>query len=350
VALASEEAMKAPCRLHLSEQPMKQVVTGPALVPDAPIFRLSGDNKPYYIKFSAPVIESIAGRFLGSANLKNTTDEHAIALQGNQVVESWVVTDPTNDKSAALGLNVPAGTWMLSVHIPDTAYWQNEILSGNRTGFSIEAMLDLAEPALFTAEPDNQPALDEVKPNTVNQPKRKKSLLARLMRAVFLSIEKIVDGPELEIDDNTQEVFTIDADGNRVAPLADGTYTLESGETLSVLEGKKSDIPADPNVNGSAEAPAATTEVEQATETPAQAEPQANTEFDTLRAELEQLRQLIDQMQQANQTLTATNTELQTKLSAAPAAKPVKLTATPETEAKAKRTYERYAEAALRGL
>jgi len=33
------------------------------------------------------------------------------------------------------------------------------------------------------------------------------------------------------------EVFTIDADGNNV-PLADGDYTLDSGETITVLGGK----------------------------------------------------------------------------------------------------------------
>ena len=39
------------------------------------------------------------------------------------------------------------------------------------------------------------------------------------------------------------EVFTIDADGNNV-PLSDGDYTLDSGETISVVSGKVSAIAA----------------------------------------------------------------------------------------------------------
>lgn len=315
VALADEPQT---VRLHLSQEPMRQIVTGPALLPDAPVFRLSADNKPFYIRFSAATIEQLARRFMGSANLKATTDEHAIALQGNQVVESWLVTEPARDKSAALGLTVPAGTWMLSVHIPDATYWNEQILSGQRTGFSIEALLDLAEPAALSAAPAT-PAQHVSKP-------RKRGLLARLMRAIFLSIEKVVDGPEIEIDDQTGEVFAIDADGNRTEALPDGTYTLQSGETLIVAGGKQADAPA-----AEAQPVQQAAEVEQAAEE-APAEPVANPEMDTLRAELEQLRQLVEQMQAANQSLEATNTELQTQLAALPAARPVKLAATPEPE------------------
>jgi Putative phage serine protease XkdF len=50
------------------------------------------------------------------------------------------VTDPANDKAAALGIDVPAGTWMLSAHIPDADFWEKEVKSGNITGFSIEGL------------------------------------------------------------------------------------------------------------------------------------------------------------------------------------------------------------------
>ncbi len=325
VALRDEPV--TPARVHLSVQPMKQVVTGPALVPDQPIFRLSGDNRPYYIRFTADTIEALSRRFAASGNLAKTTDEHAIALQGNHVVESWIVTDPARDKSAALGLTVPQGTWMLSVHIPDTTYWNAEIVSGNRTGFSIEAMLDLADQTLFTAEPQT-PA-----PPT-NVSKNKQSLLARLQaftRALFLNYEQLADGTGIEIDDTTHEVFAVDADGNRTALLPDGDYTLADGTAISVKDGKHVEAPVaeEAPIAAAAEVP-----VEQAVETPS-TEPAAvapTPEVDTLRAELDALRTKIDELDAARTSLMATNAELQTQLAAQPAAKPIKLAAAATTD------------------
>jgi hypothetical protein len=337
VALSAEKPL-----LHFSAEPMKQVVTGPALIPDQPIFRLSADNKGYYLRFSRGTIEAISRRFMASANLAATTHEHQIALAGNHVVESWIVTDPQRDKSAALGLSVPVGTWMLSVHIPDSEYWQREILSGNRTGFSVEAYLDLAEPALFTREPQT--------PARLPMKTKKKHLLRRLLDAIFLSYEQLEDGRQIEIDDDTKVVYLIDADGNRGEMLADGTYTLESGETLTVAE-SQSVNPADAASSDAlssrhAEGPAPVEDVRRpdgtsdavaagealTDEAPADAPAAADEKdqkIDELEAEIKRLKSLLAENEKATQSLNATVADINAKLAAQPAAKPVKLAAVP---------------------
>lgn len=348
VALADEPQ---PVRLHLSAEPMKQVVTGPALVPDQPIFRLSGDNKGYYIRFSQATVEALSRRFMASANLAKTTHEHAIDLQGNHVVESWIVTDPTRDKSAALGLTVPAGSWMLSIYMPDIQYWNTEVVSGNRTGFSIEALLDLAEPTLFTAVPKS-PA----PPTTVSKQAtqtRKKNLFQRLMAAVFLSIDKVVDGPEIEVDETTGVVYQIDEQGMRGEVIADGTYTLESGEKLIVVNSQQTSAT---DAASAAESPAPVEDVlavaagEPLPEEPVEAPAESSVslaKIDELQTEIDKLNALLQQNEEARTALSATITSLNAQLSAEPAAKPVKLAAQPTSD-KPKRTFERYAEAALR--
>lgn len=305
-------AEATPTRLHLSAEPMQQIVTGPALVPDQPILRLSADNRPYYIRFSAETIAAISRRFMASANLAKTTDEHAIALAGNQVVENWLVIDPAQDKSTALGLNVQKGTWMLSIHIPDTTYWNEEILSGKRTGFSIEALLDLMVPDLSK--------YDETTLTATPTP-QKKSLMARL-RAIFLSYENLEDGSQIEIDDQTAMVYVVDADGNRGEALPDGDYKLDSGDSLTVKDGKKSDAVADAAPEMAADAPTA--------EQPAEEKPSADgaefaAKLDELQAEIDALKSKLAESELARTEMAATVTDLNTKLAAVPAAKPVKL-------------------------
>lgn len=71
--------------------------------------------------------------------LMNTNHEHAVPLEQNVVVESWI-TMGENDKAAALGLNPPAGTWMLGMYVGSDKYWNEQVKTGNVKGFSIEGM------------------------------------------------------------------------------------------------------------------------------------------------------------------------------------------------------------------
>lgn len=140
-------------QVKLATDGMKQVLTGPVLIPDRNIVRLDEKGEPYYITFSAATIESIANKFFKKGKgLHKTNAEHEIALDGNYVVESWIITDPEKDKSAALGLSgLPVGTWMLSYKVEDAGYWKDEILTGKRKGFSLEGMFDY-QPVTLAAE------------------------------------------------------------------------------------------------------------------------------------------------------------------------------------------------------
>ena len=76
----------------------------------------------------------------GAVMTKATNTEHQeIELQGATVVESWIVKDPTNDKSNALGFDVPANTWMVSYKVDNDELW-SKVKSGEVSGFSIEGV------------------------------------------------------------------------------------------------------------------------------------------------------------------------------------------------------------------
>jgi hypothetical protein len=53
------------------------------------------------------------------------------------VVESWIV-EGEQDKSRIYGLDVPVGTWMVSMKVDNDAIWEKYVKEGSVKGFSIE--------------------------------------------------------------------------------------------------------------------------------------------------------------------------------------------------------------------
>lgn len=235
VTLSAVEASPTK-RFHLSEAEgaTKQVLTGPALVPGQEILRLDAKGEPFYITFDAATIEATARQFAAQGHHNSTNQDHATALAGNVVFESWLVADPEKDKAAALGLSVEPGTWMLSVHIPDADYWQNEIVTGNKLGFSIEG--------LFTTEQLTLSAVQPAAPSLMATIFQKLGAVwAKLTseQKVALGLEKLADGRTVSIDDTTGAVLLVGEDGQPGEALTDGEYELEGGGKLVVKEGKK---------------------------------------------------------------------------------------------------------------
>lgn len=114
----------------------KRILMGPALIPNKPIYRKS-DDKEYYIYFSKKTVKKASELFLMRGKQNNSTFEHQVPLQGMSVVESWLVEDEEKDKSRKYNLNVPVGTWMVSVKVNNDSVWQ-EVKAGKVKGFSIE--------------------------------------------------------------------------------------------------------------------------------------------------------------------------------------------------------------------
>ncbi|WP_310394147.1 XkdF-like putative serine protease domain-containing protein [Hymenobacter sp.] len=235
VALAAAEA-PAPRRVHLSTEtdgPRAQVLTGPVLVPGQKILRLGADGKPFYVTFEAADILAIARRFAAEGQHNHSNQDHATVLSGNVFYESWIVADPAQDKSTALGLDEVAGTWMLSAHVPDADFWQREVVSGNITGFSIEGLFDTEEITLAaTSAP-----LPPMKKNWMF------SLLVAMAKVAGIKLTKteLKDGTIVDVaEDGT--VSSLDAEGNVTGPAKDGPYELADGTAIEVKDGKK--VPA----------------------------------------------------------------------------------------------------------
>lgn len=239
-------ALSKPAPLLLAKDLHKQILTGPVLVPDKKIFRLSEDEEPFYITFSTETIEGIRNKFFKQGHTHATNHEHELALDGNYVVESWIITDTEKDKAFALGLSdLPVGTWMVSYHVPDADYWQNKVLTGEVKGFSLEGFFN------------NEKIKEQLAQTDMSKNTKPASFFARLFTAfrkedkteynrLLMAAKTLEGGEQIEVDDDTKEVFKLDTEGNRGEALPDGTYTLEDGTTIEVVEGKLKEAAAEP--------------------------------------------------------------------------------------------------------
>jgi len=115
----------------------RQILMGAALIPSKPIYRKDG-NEEYYVYFSKETIAKTAEAFFRNNNQNNATLEHAEVLDNMTVFESWIVEDPEFDKSKKYGLEVPEGTWMVSMKVDDKDVWDNYVKENKVFGFSIE--------------------------------------------------------------------------------------------------------------------------------------------------------------------------------------------------------------------
>lgn len=115
----------------------KRILMGAALIPNKPIYRRNEDNE-YYIYFSRDTVRKASELFFINGNQNNSTLEHQMPLTGLSVVESWIVEDKDKDKTKMYNMEVPLGTWMVSMKVLNNDIWENYVKTGKVKGFSIE--------------------------------------------------------------------------------------------------------------------------------------------------------------------------------------------------------------------
>lgn len=140
VALAKEEEEKQQVFLESNE---KHMVYGAALIPDKDIYRNNGEQE-FYINFTKESIERMSQDFMKEYRQYEVKTDHDDVANEVCVVESWLVSDSYKDKSNALGINVPEGTWMVGMKVNNIETWER-IKAGELKGFSVESMISLEE-------------------------------------------------------------------------------------------------------------------------------------------------------------------------------------------------------------
>ena len=150
-------------RLTFSYDDDKMEITGAAIIPNKLIIRTSVTGEPYYVYFSPETTKKLAFKFMKDKRLDATNIEHTpLKAKDTYVVESWIVENEMEDKSRALGLNYPVGTWVITMKTDSKEVW-SDIKSGKYAGFSVEGFFE--EKAVFNQD---DIVLEKIK-NILNQ-------------------------------------------------------------------------------------------------------------------------------------------------------------------------------------
>ena len=115
----------------------KRLLMGAILVPNKPIYRKDGDTE-YYIYFTKDTVRKASELYLSNGNQNNSTYEHFEKINGVSLVESWIVENKEQDKSALYGMDLPLGSWVGSVKVYNDEIWNEYVKTGLVKGFSIE--------------------------------------------------------------------------------------------------------------------------------------------------------------------------------------------------------------------
>lgn len=118
----------------------KHIITGAAMIPDLPIYRII-DGFECYVKFNAETIKELANKFMLEGRTLSVNIEHSIPTTECLIIESYFI-----DHNRGIVPNefseLPDGTWIISMKINNDDIWKS-IKENGLNGFSIEGMFNL---------------------------------------------------------------------------------------------------------------------------------------------------------------------------------------------------------------
>ena len=123
----------------------QRICFGPALIPDAPIYRRTPDGFEYFITFPQDTIRECVEKFF-KENRTNLTDvQHSFEIEPGVVMVQSMFKDTDNGIAPKGFEDCPDGTWFVAYHVENDEVW-DKVKSGEVRGFSIAGMFNL-EPA-----------------------------------------------------------------------------------------------------------------------------------------------------------------------------------------------------------
>ena len=136
---------------HFNEE--KQIIAGPAIIPNLKIYRYDDDLGEYYVMFEKPTIEKMVEKFNKLQKTSKINLEHTDRIAPAFIKGSWIIEDMENDKSRMYGFtDLPVGTWFIEVKVEDREFWMSEVKSKNRNGFSIEGLMGIQLSSILKQE------------------------------------------------------------------------------------------------------------------------------------------------------------------------------------------------------
>ena len=134
--------------MKFSEVPLKyaanekQIVTGPVIVANLPIYReLNG--KAFYTVFDRENTEKLVKKWALQQKYNAVNKDHETPINSMFLFESYLINRERGINPPKEWADVPDGSWFLSYYVQDPVLW-GKIQSGEFNGFSVEGLFGLS--------------------------------------------------------------------------------------------------------------------------------------------------------------------------------------------------------------
>ncbi|MCW4470609.1 XkdF-like putative serine protease domain-containing protein [Flavobacterium sp. MFBS3-15] len=216
----------------------ERILIGLVLEPNKPIYR-SQDGEEFYVNFSERTIKDLAFGFYKGGHQQSSSLEHSGKIEGVTFVESWIIEDSENDKSKALGLSYPKGSWMATMKVDSDEIWNRYVKTGKVKGFSIDALVSLKEVNFKTniKMSDTKRIAEAIRDVFESALAFVKKGLTITLGSVKTTDDVVIhyDGDTLQPGTNVWTIEKVDTE----VPLPPGEYMLEDNRVLIVTKAGK---------------------------------------------------------------------------------------------------------------
>lgn len=232
----------------------KRIISGPAMIPDMPIYRRNDKGDEWEVVFRKPTIQRIIEKFFKQQNTANFNLEHKknLLADGVYLIESFMIDEERGIKAPQGFEDLPDGTWFISCKVDNDSIWNDFVKTGKFNGFSVEGFFMEKPVDEFQEVTDLlsklQPKLNKIFTDNMSTAK---DLLAKL-KLVFEEM------PETKVEEKMNEAKLADGvtivrwDGEELAegtalnvvteegiiPAPDGTHELQDGRKIETKDGK----------------------------------------------------------------------------------------------------------------
>lgn len=141
----------------------KQIISGPVMLADSPIYRNDATNGEYYVVFSKDTIFKIAQKFFKKGYQANVNLMHDSNQQvsGVTMFESFI-SDTDRGILPMRGFeDAPDGSWFGSFKVENDEVWKM-IKEGNFKGFSVEGIFEYGKPKSTQKEEELMEAIYKI--------------------------------------------------------------------------------------------------------------------------------------------------------------------------------------------
>jgi hypothetical protein len=118
----------------------RRIITGPLMIADLPIYRRDEELGEHNVIFRKDTIELIVKKFAKAGYYNNVNMMHQKELipGGIYMIESMIIDKARGVNTPSLFDKAPDGSWFASYYVENDTLWNDYIMKGIFTGFSVE--------------------------------------------------------------------------------------------------------------------------------------------------------------------------------------------------------------------